>query len=170
MLYLPTALLFLASLSQRWPHWCVFLTTAQTEFHRLHILADDQRRMFTCSQGTFAFAFVFPWSPASCLPHVDNQISQTPAHILPPSKITAGWNKTLPLPCTDACMHSHFNPKLKWEFEEPDVNLSSIPSELPPPSPPGIFFFFPLFRNTQRWKVGMLKPGPSTRKFIRHYY
>lgn len=83
----------------------------------------------------------------------------------------AGWNKALPLPCTTACMHSL--PKLKWEFEEPDVNLSS---ELPPPHYLQVFFFLlsPLlspsaaFRNTQRWKDEMVKPGSSIRKFIRH--
>lgn len=79
---------------------------------------------------------------AFCLSHVDNQIPQTPTHILPPCKITARaeikpyHRLAPPLACTPS-------PQLKWEFEKPDVNLSSIPSEPPPPSPPGIFFLIP---------------------------
>lgn len=106
--------------------------------HRLHCLADHQRSTFTCCQATFA---VHPSSSVCFLSPSRRQSDSTDTHSRPSTlwDNRAGWNRALPLPCTAARMHSL--PQLKWEFEKPDVHLSSIPSELPPPSPPGICFF-----------------------------
>lgn len=183
-LFLPAALpcSFISGITWRPPHWCVFLPKHGGSFFiwrwtvGLHF---PPRASLPCLPFYLLSGYIRCTSVFLCLLLVSVtstiRFHKHPLTSFHPLRYRAGWNRALPLPCTAAWMHSL--PQLKWEFEKPDVHLSSIPSELPPPSPPGVYFFFlcPLLSpsaaswNTQRRKDRMGMPGSSIRKFLRHY-